>query len=261
MIRKFSYPFNLGILKKIYYPGSGTDLETLRLILSEFNFVEDIIFSDYIMHLAKHNLQELEDWEVIKEIPLTPGFFKKDNWGEFWYQDNRSTSFAQPNQIESTLYVLFHLKTHRIVRFFQLATEGVGTYKVLSRVGLRPNLIFLADHGFGANWNPNIWGEPTNNSDKISFLKNIAIKNRFIMVDKKSTDPWSEYQLDPNFQHERWCLYKRNEINKLRIDENLEHDKNPPKSKKRPHRPGINPNPGINESPKSSLLFFDPGVE
>jgi hypothetical protein len=53
-----------------------------------------------------------------------------------------------------------------------LATEGVGTYKVLSRFGLRPNLIFLADHGFGANWNPNLWGEPTNNSDKISFLKN-----------------------------------------------------------------------------------------
>jgi hypothetical protein len=41
----------LPLLNKVYYPGSGGDLETLSFILSELKFVEDIIYCDYIEHL------------------------------------------------------------------------------------------------------------------------------------------------------------------------------------------------------------------
>lgn len=256
MVRKFNNPLYFPIMKKLYYPGSGKDLDTLKLILSEFKFVEDIVFSDYILHLSTNELQTLEHWELIKVIPLTPGFFRKDSWEEFWYPDDRSRSFAEPNQIDSTLHVLFHKKTHKIVRFYQLGTEGVGTYKVLSRCGLRPNLIFLVDHDFVDNWDPNIWGEPSVNSGQISFLKSEAFRNRFIMVDKKTTYPWSDYQIDPNFHHERWSLFKREELvprkNKLQSDRKISINTT------KPH-PGIDPRPEIKPAPSGSIYFFDQG--
>ena len=45
MISKFNNPLSFPIMKKVYYPGSGNDIETLKLILSEFKFVEDIVFT------------------------------------------------------------------------------------------------------------------------------------------------------------------------------------------------------------------------
>lgn len=196
-------------IKRVYYPGSGKDLETLKFILSELKYVEDIIFCDYIEHLSQENLLNIDGWEVLKEINLTPFDFNKEEWADFWFDDNRSTSFAEPNQITSNLYILHNLKTHKVVRFYQLGTEGVGTFNVLSKCGLRPNLIFLADHGFGGNWDPNIWGEPENYSDKVSFLKNMARYNRFIMVDSYSTNPWPDYSLSP-VGNTRWKFYFKN---------------------------------------------------
>jgi hypothetical protein len=198
------------LIKRVYYPGSGKDLETLKFILSELKYVEDIIFCDYIEHLSQGNLLNIDGWEVLKEINLTPFDFNKEDWADFWFDDNRSTHNAQPNQISSNLYILHNLKTHKIVRFYQLGTEGVGTFNVLSKYGLRPNLIFLADHGFGCNWDPNIWGEPENYSDKVSFLKNMARHNRFIMVDSYSTNPWADYSFKTAIGNTRWKFYVKN---------------------------------------------------
>jgi hypothetical protein len=200
----------LPILRRVYYPGSGKDLETLKFILSDLKNVEDVIYCDYIEHLSVEDLATLIDWEVIKEIQLAPSDFGEQNWDEFWYRHEQSTQFAQPNQKESKIYILLNKKSHKVVRFYQLGAEGVGTYKVLCRSGHRPNLIFLADHGFGCNWNPNIWGEPENHSDKISFLKQLARNNRFIMVDKISTNPWSEYQNIDLIINTRWNLFVKN---------------------------------------------------
>jgi hypothetical protein len=200
----------LPILRRVYYPGSGKDLDTLKFILSELKHVEDIIYCDYIEHLSVVHLATIIDWEVIKEIQLTPPDFDQQNWGEFWYRHEHSTQFAQPNQKESKIYILLNKKNHKVVRFYQLGTEGVGTYKVLCRSGHRPNIIFLADHGFGCNWAPNIWGEPESHSDKESFLKQLARNNRFIMVDKISTTPWSEYQNIDLIINTRWNLFVKN---------------------------------------------------
>lgn len=200
----------LPILKRVYYPGSGKDLETLKFILKDLKNVEDVIYCDYIEHLSVEDLATLIDWVVIKEIQLTPSDFGEQNWDEFWYRHELSTQFAQPNQKESKLYILLNKKSHKVVRFYQLGTEGVGTYQVLCRSGLRPNLIFLADHGFGCNWNPNIWGEPESHSDKVSFLKQLARNNRFIMVDNISTNPWIEYQNIHFFINTRWNLFVKN---------------------------------------------------
>lgn len=197
-------------IKRVYYPGSGKDLETLKFILSELKYVEDIIFCDYIEHLSQENLLNIDEWEVLKEINLTPFDFKKEDWTDFWFDDNRSISFAEPNQITSNLFILHNLKTHKVVRFYQLGTEGVGTFNVLSKCGLRPNLIFLADHGYGCNWDPNIWGEPESHSGKISFLKEFARNNRFLMVDKISTNPWGNYQNIQFIINTRWNLFVKN---------------------------------------------------
>jgi hypothetical protein len=198
------------VLKSVFYPGSGKDLDTLMFILSDLKNVEDIIYCDYIEHISVVDLATLSDWELIKEISLTPSDFGKQNWGEFWYQDKQSNQFAQPNQKESTLFILLNKKSHKLVRFYQLGTEGVGTYKVLCESGHRPNLILLADHGFGCNWDPNIWGEPESHSGKISFLKQFARNNRFLMVDKTSTNPWSDYLVIPLINNIRWNLYTKN---------------------------------------------------
>lgn len=198
------------LLKRIYYPGSGKDLDTLNFILSDLKHVEDVIYCDYIEHLSVEDLATLIDWEVIREIQLTPSDFGEQNWDEFWFRHEQSTQFAQPNQKESKIYILLNKKTHKVIRFYQLGTEGVGTYKVLCRSGHSPNLIFLADHGFGCNWNPNIWGDPDNYSDKISYLKDLADSNRFILVDNKSTNPWADYLLKYNFYNTRWNFYIKN---------------------------------------------------
>ena len=200
----------LPLLKRVYYPGSGKDLETLKFILSEINLVEDLIFCDYIEHLSIEDLATLIDWEVIKEIQLTPSDFGEQNWDDFWYRHEHSTQFTQSNQKESKLYILLNKKSHKVVRFYQLGTEGVGTYKLLCKSGHRPNIIFIADHGFGCNWDPNIWGEPESHSDKVSFLKQIAINNRFLMVDKISTNPWNEYQNIQFINNNRWKLFVKN---------------------------------------------------
>ena len=200
----------ISILKRVYYPGSGKDLETLKFILSDLKNVEDVIYCDYIEHLSVEDLATLIDWVVIKEIQLTPSDFGEQNWDEFWYRHEQSTQFAQPNQKESKLYILLNKKSHKVVRIYQLGAEGVGTYQVLCRSGLRPNLIFLADHGFGCNWDPNIWGEPESHSDKVSFLKQLARNNRFIMVDNISTNPWIEYQNIHFIINTRWNLFGKN---------------------------------------------------
>jgi hypothetical protein len=206
--RKYSLIFHL--LRRVYYPGSGKDLETLSLVLSQIKFVEDIIFCDYLVHLELEELSRLQGWEVLKVIPLTPMDFKKDSWTDFWYDHENSKSFAAPGQISSNLFILHNIKSHKIVRFFQLGTEGVGTYKALRSCGLRPNLIILADHGFGGNWNPNIWGEPSDNDLKVSYLKSWASENRFILVDNKSTRPWLDYSVEESFENPRWEFFVKN---------------------------------------------------
>jgi hypothetical protein len=200
----------LPLLKRVYYPGSGKDLDTLKFILSDLKHVEHLVYCDYIEHLSIEDLANLIDWEVIKEIRLTPSDFGKKKWDEFCYIPEPSAQFAQPNQKESKLFLLLNKKSHKVIRLYQLGTEGVGTYQVLLKSGLRPNLIFLADHGFGGNWDPNIWGEPANHSSKISFLKQLARNNRFIMVDNKSTNPWSDYEIMPLINNYRWNLYVKN---------------------------------------------------
>jgi hypothetical protein len=200
----------LPILKRVYYPGSGKDLETLSFILSELKFVDDIIYCDYTEHLELEELSSIPEWEVLKAIPLNPYDFNKNDWSEFWFDHENSRQFAEPSQKASNLFILHNIKSHKIVRFFQLGTEGVGTYEVLISSRLRPNLIILADHGFGCNWDPNIWGKPDNYSDKISYLKNLADSNRFILVDNKSTNPWADYLLEYNFYNTRWNFYIKN---------------------------------------------------
>jgi hypothetical protein len=177
----------LPILKRVYYPGSGKDIETLSFILSELKIVDDIIYSDYIEHLELEELSSIPEWEVLKVIPLNPYDFNKNDWAKFWFNHENSRQFAEPYQKTLNLFILHNKKTHKIVRFFQLGTEGVGTYEALISSRLRPNLIILADHVLGCNWNPNIWGEPDDNADNTSYLKNLAESCRFIWVDNKST--------------------------------------------------------------------------
>ncbi len=207
---KREFKFFPTLMKRVYYPGSGKDVDTLKFILAELKYVEDIVFCDYIEHLSLEELSNIPEWEVLKEVPLTPFDFNKENWVDFWSEDVRSRHFAQPNQLSSNLYILHNTKNHKVIRFYQLGTEGVGAYSVLSKCGLRPNLIFLADHGFGANWDPNIWGESDKVSDKISYLKPLAINNRFILVDNVSTNPWDDYSFNPAIGSPRWKFYVKN---------------------------------------------------
>jgi hypothetical protein len=196
-------------LKKIYYPGSGKDSATLNFILSEFRFIEDIFFCDYLEHLELEEMNLNTNWEVLNVIPLTPQELRRNSWQEFWFDHENSEQFAQPNHKDSNLFILHNKLTHKLVRFFQFGTEGVGTYQALLDSRKRPNLIILADHGFGCNWSPNIWGEPESFDERISYLKELATDNNFILVDSKSTNPWLEYAMIYPFNETRWSLYQK----------------------------------------------------
>jgi hypothetical protein len=196
--------------KRVYYPGSGLDLETLTLILSDFEFIDDIIFCDYLMHLSSEVLSTIVEWEILKVLPLSPNDFNKNDWDDFYFEHKDARNSNRLNPINSNLFILHNTKTHKIVRFFQLATEGVGTYRVLNSSKLKPDLIILADHSLGGNWSSNIWGEPENQIDGTSYLKQLAKNNRFLLVDKV-TKPWSNYEciLTPK-NNNRWNLYAKN---------------------------------------------------
>lgn len=202
----------MGLLKRVYYPGSGKDLDTLKFILSDFKYVEDIFYCDYLEHLSVEDLANLSDWELIKEIPLTPADFRKEHWDEFWYNHEQSAHIAQPNQMASYLYILLHKKSYKVVRFYQLASEGAGTYEVICKAGYTPNIIFLADADQDFNWFPNIWGEPLSYTGRVTFLQKLALRrlgsvSRFIMVDEKTTNPWNGFEISSYIQHTRWSLY------------------------------------------------------
>jgi hypothetical protein len=197
------------ILKRVYYPGSGKDLETLSFILSELKFVEDIIYCDYLEHLELEELSSISEWEVLKVIPINPCDFYKNDWAEYWFDHENSRQFAEPSHKASNLFILHSTKTHKIVRFYQLGTEGVGTYEALISYRLRPNRIILADHGFGCNWDSNIWCEPDDNAENTLYLKNLAESCRFILVDNQSTNPWSDYSIKYNLLNTRWDFYNK----------------------------------------------------
>jgi hypothetical protein len=208
---KLEYFGQLPFFKRIYYPGSGKDLKTLSFILSESKFVEDIIYCDYLTQLELDEISSLPEWEVLKAIPLNPNDFNKNDWSEFWFNYENNRYFDEVGQNASNLFILHNIKTHKIVRFYQLGTEVVGTYSVLISSGLPPNLIVLADYSFGSNWHPNIWGEPEDYYVKISFLKQLAKDNRYILVDKISANPWSDDYQDIQFiKNNRWNLFEKN---------------------------------------------------
>ncbi len=196
-------------LKKVYYPGSGKDSATLNFLLSELRNLEDIFFCDYLEHLEVTEMNLIPNWEVLNIIPLTPQEFSRNSWQEFWFDHDSSEQFAQPNHKDSKLFILHNKETHKLVRLYQMGTEGVGTYQALLDSRKRPNLIILADHGFGCNWSPNIWGEPESFDERISYLKELAMDNNFILVDSKSTNPWLEYAMICPFNETRWNLYKK----------------------------------------------------
>lgn len=198
-------------VRRVYYPGSGKDIDALKFVLDNLIHVDEIIFSDYIEQLTLDEIGSINEWMVLKEILLNPEDFNQRSWTDFWFDHPHSAHFAQPGNKESKLFILFNKKSHRLVRFYQLGTDGVGTFKILIRNKHRPNLIFLADHGFCGNWNPNIWGEPEEHDNKVSFLKEFALNNniRYLMVDKFSTKPWTNFQLAPFKDNERWDLYTK----------------------------------------------------
>lgn len=49
----------LHLMKRVYYPGSGKDLDTLEFILSDLKHVENIVYCDYIEHLSVEDLANL----------------------------------------------------------------------------------------------------------------------------------------------------------------------------------------------------------
>ncbi len=209
MINKLELAHQINHLKKVYYPGSGKDSATLNFLLSELRNLEDIFFCDYLEHLEVTEMNLIPNWEVLNIIPLTPQEFSRNSWQEFWFDHENSEQFAQPNHKDSKLFILHNKETHKLVRLYQMGTEGVGTYQALLDSRKRPNLIILADHGFGCNWSPNIWGEPESFDERISYLKELAMDNNFILVDSKSTNPWPEYAMICSYNETRWNLYKK----------------------------------------------------
>ncbi len=202
----------LDSITKIYYPGSGQDLKTLIQILEKFKNISEIFFCDYLEHISDDELTTITNWELLKKAELTSMYFNQENWSEFWYNHPNSFQFAEPNSKTSNLFILYNSKTKQTVRFYQLATEGVGTYRILIKNKLRPQLIFLADYGFGCNWDPNIWGDIVANDCKTSYLKRFARNTNYIMVDKISTNPWLNYSLINDVNIDRWDLYIKNHL-------------------------------------------------
>jgi hypothetical protein len=195
------------MINKVYYPGSGQDVKALKFILEELKDVHDIVFCDYILHLSEADFEALPDWEILKKKSLFPGDFGRKEWSSFWSKVPGSLQHAEPGQMPSTLWVIYQKSTHRVVRFYQLGTEALGTYDVLIFNDLQPDLIFLADHGFGSNWNANSWGQPSPDSEKQAFLAEIAVDNPFLLVDAESTRPWANYQLRAGAENSRWRFY------------------------------------------------------
>jgi hypothetical protein len=144
---------NPDVGKVLYYPGSGTDFEMMKIFI-ESSTINEVYYADYMDNV---NIDQAlgalgGEWDVINESVLIPLNFHKKSWADFWYDNVVSTKFSGPHHAHGIRITLQKNKTGKIVTFYYLKTEGIGTYKVLLENEIRPDVIILQDHGFGCQW-------------------------------------------------------------------------------------------------------------
>lgn len=68
---KREFNFFPTLMKRVYYPGSGKDVNTLKFILTELKYVEDIVFCDYIELLKRRaNSNDFRNLLIRYNIPI-----------------------------------------------------------------------------------------------------------------------------------------------------------------------------------------------
>lgn len=135
-----------------YYPGAGTDTGPMRLAIGALG-AGTVIHSDYLVarHQVLDMLRACSGWARVRNVQrLSSRDLGLAAWDAFWPQDPRSRAFSDPSQSWGLTCVLE--TEDRWVRFVFLGTDAHQTYANLLNTAWQPRLVWLQDHGFGANW-------------------------------------------------------------------------------------------------------------
>jgi len=134
----------------VYYPGSAVDRDSFHTFETCRSPV--FIHADYMTTAGQVHDEVLgrTGWRIAEVGDLNPGHFGMRFWDDFWANHPKSRDFAN-------LGTAFGIRASLVsgdgdrATFVFLHTDGIGTYRVLTRLG-RVDVVLLQEHGFGGNW-------------------------------------------------------------------------------------------------------------
>ena len=167
----------------VYYPGSGIDRDPFHTFETCRNPV--FIHADYMTTEDQVHNEVLGQtgWRIAEVGDLNPGHFGMRCWDDFWANHPESVRSANPDTAFGIRASLVSSDGNRATFIF-LHTDGIGTYRVLTRLG-RVDVVVLQDHGFGLNWDK--FG--ANGALHQSAARHLP---RWLYV-AADTDPWPGY--------------------------------------------------------------------
>ena len=186
----------------LYYPGGGTDFKTLKLFVEKTS-INQVYYSDYSankLDIANLVSKLGEDWTLIHQSDLKPKDFNQNKWSDFWYNLESAVEHGQP---ENAYALKLNFKNDVLGKefvFYYLGTEAIKTYHILLNNDIKPDVIVLQDHGFGGNWDNQIFGFSENKIPKFYGISKVSASLAQYIFVGENTKPWPEYKQLTSFE-------------------------------------------------------------
>ena len=182
--------------KTVYYPGAGNDFSSLQLF-GKYANTGQIYFSDYYTASEITKIRERLDERGENVVQLTPAHFKRNNWSDFW--PNENNKWFNGNQIIcDTINPIYSWgrkikinhsnELNKTFDFYYLGTEAIKTAEILIKNKIYPDVLVLQDHGFGGGWA--VFGGE--NSPLYTVMRN-DLPTYILLEPGGNTDIWPGY--------------------------------------------------------------------
>lgn len=184
----------------LYYPGAGNDFETMKLFIDSTT-INTVYYADYLEKFKIDILiQKLGDnWSLINQEEIYPQDFNQTKWSDFWYNLDTAVHFGKPEAAYGIKLILKNTQEKECTLFY-LGTEAIMTYHILLQNNIKPDVIILQDHGFGGNWENQVFGFSENKTSKFYGISKVSASlPQYIFVGENTT-PWSEYKQLTSFE-------------------------------------------------------------
>jgi hypothetical protein len=173
----------------LYYPGAGTDIQPLKLF-AQHPQVTRVIYADYLTgESRRHDVREfiVHLGPVAEPEGLAPAEFFCNGWTDFWSDTQNHQPHTNPDHAFGLRCFLRNPFGRRPIRFDYLATEGIGTYSVLVKAGIRPSIVVLQEH----SGNAKTWFGSGCELHSMA-LECDALPEMLLVA--SNTDPWPGYE-------------------------------------------------------------------